>query len=57
LVHVDEVQAHRFVADADFAGAGVAHCDINDFEDFGTTVLVDLDCKAHGISPVNGQIK
>ena len=47
LVHVDEIQAHRFVADADFTGARVTHGDINDFEDFGTTVLVNADSSGH----------
>jgi hypothetical protein len=43
------------VADADLAGAWLTHRDIDQFHDFGTTVLVDLDCKAHGISPVDGK--
>jgi len=48
LVHVNEVQADGFVADADLAGAGFAHGHVDQLHDFGTTVLVDLDCKAHG---------
>ncbi|MDL5400706.1 hypothetical protein QSI00_24380, partial [Escherichia coli] len=48
VVHVDEVQANGVVADADLAGAGFAHGGINDVEFFGTTVLADLDGKAHG---------
>ncbi|MNV58305.1 hypothetical protein D3C71_1506700 [compost metagenome] len=48
VVHVDEVQADGVVADADLAGAGLAHGDVNDVKFFGTTVLADLDGKAHG---------
>jgi hypothetical protein len=48
VVHVDEVQADGMVADADLARAGLAHGDVNDVEFFGTTVLADLDGKAHG---------
>jgi hypothetical protein len=43
LINVDEVQANGFVADANFARAGLAHCNVNQFELFWTTVLVDLD--------------
>ena len=48
LVHVNEVQADGLVADTDLTGAGFAHGDIHQFHNFGTTVLVNLDCKAHG---------
>jgi hypothetical protein len=48
LVDVNEVQADGFVADADLTRAGFANGDVDEFHDFGTTVLVDLDCKAHG---------
>jgi hypothetical protein len=37
------------VADADLAGAGFTDGDVDQFHDFGTTVLVNLDCKAHGM--------
>jgi hypothetical protein len=43
LVHVDEVQANGFVANANFTGAGLTHCDVNQFELFWATVLVNLD--------------
>jgi hypothetical protein len=48
LVHVNEIQANGFVADADLTRARLTHRDIDQLHDFGTTVLVDLDCKAHG---------
>jgi hypothetical protein len=44
LVHIDEVEANGLVANANFTGARLAHCDIHQFELFWTTVLVDLDC-------------
>jgi hypothetical protein len=43
LVNVNEVEANGFVANANFTGARLAHCDIHQFELFWTTVLVDLD--------------
>jgi hypothetical protein len=43
LVNVDEVQANGFVANANFARAGLADFNVNQFELFWATVLVDLD--------------
>ena len=43
LVNVDEVQANGFVANANLARAGLAHRNVNQFELFWATVLVDLD--------------
>jgi hypothetical protein len=43
LVHVNEVQANGLVANANFTGARLAYSDIDQFELFWTTVLVDLD--------------
>ncbi|MCY1520145.1 hypothetical protein D9M68_549160 [compost metagenome] len=43
LVGVDEVQAHGLVADADLAGAGLAHLDLDDLQFLGTAVAVDTD--------------
>jgi hypothetical protein len=44
LVGVDEIQTDRLVADADLAGAGIAHRHLDDLELLGAAVLVD----AHG---------
>ena len=43
LIHVDEIKANRFVANADFAGARLANSDIDQLELFGASVLVDND--------------
>jgi len=46
LVGVDEVQAHRLVADPDLAGAGVTDIDLDELEFLGTAIAVDADCLA-----------
>jgi hypothetical protein len=43
LVHIDKVQAHGVVADADFAGAGFAHGDLHQRELLRAAVLGDVD--------------
>jgi hypothetical protein len=43
LVHINEIQANGFVANANFARPWLTHCDVNQFELFWATVLVDLD--------------
>jgi drug/metabolite transporter (DMT)-like permease len=48
VVNVDEVQAHRVVADADFTRAGLAHFDIVEAQLLGPPGLVDADGFAHG---------
>ncbi len=49
LVHVDEVQANGFVANANLAWAGLAHGHVNELELFGAAVLLDDDCFGHGV--------
>ena len=49
LVNVNEVQADRVVADADLAGAGVAHGHVHEFELFRAAGLVDADGLGHGL--------
>jgi hypothetical protein len=48
LVDVDEVEADRMVADADLAGARVAHRQIDELHLFGAADLVDADGRAVG---------
>jgi hypothetical protein len=43
LVDVNEVQANGFVANANFTRPRLTDCDVDQFELFWTTVLVDLD--------------
>ena len=50
VVDVDEVQADRLVADADFAGARLAHLHVDDLQLFRTAGLGDLYGFAHGAS-------
>ncbi len=46
-IDIDVVQAHRLMAHAHFAGAGIAHFDIDPLHDFGTAGLLDPDGFAH----------
>jgi hypothetical protein len=43
LIHINEIQADGFVANANFARTWLTHCNVNQFELFWATVLVDLD--------------
>jgi hypothetical protein len=52
LVHVDEVDADRGVADARLPRAGIADLDIIVLHDLGTTLLVEADCLCHGNTPI-----
>ena len=56
LVNVDEIQADGLVADADLTRAGVAHGDVNEFQFFGSTGLVNLDGEGHAKSPETGYL-
>jgi hypothetical protein len=47
VIDVDEVQADRVMADADFAGAGLPHGDVGDLQLLGAAGLGNLDCSAH----------
>jgi hypothetical protein len=49
LVHINEVQADGFVANTNFARAGLAHGHVNELELFGAAVLFDDDCFGHGV--------
>jgi hypothetical protein len=41
LVHVNKIQAHCVVANADFTGAGLTHSNGYQFELFGPAMLVN----------------
>ena len=43
VVDIDGVEAAGMVADADLAGAGSAHGDIDGLQDLGSAELLDLD--------------
>ena len=43
LVHIDKVQANRVVSNADLPRPGLAHADLNEFELFRATVLINAD--------------
>ena len=51
LVHVDEIQTDGFVADADFAGAGVPNLHINQPQFLWATVLVNSNGQCHDLAP------
>ena len=50
VIHVDEVQAHRPVANADFTGTGLAHIHVDDLQLFGAAGLGDLYGSGHDVS-------
>jgi quercetin dioxygenase-like cupin family protein len=44
VVHIDEVQAHRMVADTDFTRTRRAHLHLLQAQLFGSAVLVNAHC-------------
>jgi hypothetical protein len=49
LVDVNIVQADRVMADADLAGAGFAHSQVDELHHLGAAVVLDLDGLVHGL--------
>ena len=49
LVHINEVQADGFVANANLARARLAHGHVNELELFGAAVFFDDDCFGHEV--------
>jgi hypothetical protein len=47
MIDVDEVEARRFLAEADLSGAGLSDLDFFPLEDFGPSNFMDSDCVRH----------
>jgi hypothetical protein len=47
VVNVNEIQAHGFVANADFTRAGVTHGHVDEVQFFGTAGFVEMNGFVH----------